>query len=117
MKARTFAIGLTILGVAQGHRLAAQQPDGQAVYREECKQCHGLNGAPAAREREKYQKIKAFGDLGFGVALSVDSIVKILKKGIDKDMKSFAEKLDDGEMRAVAQYVKELGAKLQAKKP
>jgi len=117
MKARGFAIGVAVLGVALGQRLAAQQPDGQASYREECKQCHGLNGVPAAREREKYKKIKAFGDGGFGVALSVDSIVNILKKGIDKDMKSFAEKLDEGEMRAVAQYVKELGAKFQAKQP
>ncbi len=96
-----------------GHRnsAAAQQADGGAVYRQECKSCHGLNGIPPARAREQYKKIKAVGDGGFVAQLSADSIVAILKKGIDKDMKSFTGKLSDGEMRAVTLYIKELAEK------
>ena|ERR1043165_673178 len=93
---------------------AAQEPDGAAVYQDECKSCHGVNGAPPARAREQYKKIKALGDGGFVSSLSVDSIVTILKKGIDKDMKSFKSKLSDADMRAVAVYIKELAEK---KKP
>ena len=96
------------------HRALAQAPDGQAVYKEECKSCHGLNGVPPARAREQYKKIRALGDSGFVVKLSTDSIVTILKKGIDKDMKSFKDKLNEAEMHAVARYIKELSEK---KKP
>ncbi len=44
-------------------------------------------------------------------ALSVDSIVTILVKGIDNNMKAFKPKLNDAEIRAVARYAKELAAK------
>jgi mono/diheme cytochrome c family protein len=106
------AVALLLSGVAR--QALAQEPDGQAVYREECKSCHGLNGVPPARAREQYKKIKALGDSGFVAKLSADSIVTILKKGIDKDMKSFKDKLSEPEMRAVAKYIKELAEK---KKP
>lgn len=92
-------------------RLAGQQADGAALYKQECKSCHGLNGTPPSRAREQYAKIKALGQDGFVARLSVDSIVTILKRGIDKDMKSFAAKLTEGEMRAVAAYIKELAEK------
>ena len=117
MKARNLGVAMTLVSVVLAGRATAQQPNGQSVFREECKLCHGVNGSPAAKDREKYKKIKAFGEDGFGSSLSVDSIVKILKKGIDKNMKSFEDKLEEPEMRAVAAYVKELGTKFQAKKP
>ncbi len=116
MTVRSFLVTMTLVGIVPAARAMAQQPNGRSIFREECKQCHGINGAPAATERAKHKKIKTFGEDGFGSALSVDSIVKILKNGIDKDMKSFADKLEEPEMRAVAGYVKELGAKFQAKK-
>lgn len=87
------------------------QSDGAAVYRQECKSCHGVNGVPPARARDQYKKIKSLGDGGFVSSLSVDSIFTILKKGIDKDMKSFAAKLSEPDMRAVAVYIKELAEK------
>jgi mono/diheme cytochrome c family protein len=117
MKTRRLAIAVSLIGLALAQRTMAQQPDGQAVYREECKSCHGINGVPPANERAKYKKLRSLGDSGFVSSLTVDSIVKILKKGMDKNMKSFAEKLDDGELRAVALYIKELAEKLRAKKP
>lgn len=104
-------ISLALLAPLSVTPLRAQQADGAAVYKAECKSCHGLNGVPPARAKEQYRKIKSLGQDGFVVQLSVDSIVTILKKGIDKDMKSFTGKLTDGEIRAVAVYIKELAEK------
>src|SRR5262245_21239533 len=105
------AIGVVAIASLLAPKLGAQEPDGQAVYKEECKSCHGINGVPPERERAKYKKIKSLGDSGFVSDLSTDSIFTILKKGIDKDMKSFADKLSEPEMRAVAAYIKELAEK------
>lgn len=105
----TLAAAVLLAGVARQAR--AQEADGQAVYKEECKSCHGLNGVPPARAKEQYKKIRALGDSGFVVRLSADSIVTILKKGIDKDMKSFKDKLSEPEMRAVAKYIHDLAEK------
>jgi mono/diheme cytochrome c family protein len=116
MKAVPFALGLTVVLAAVSHPVAAQNPEtvsGESVYKEECKTCHGLNGVPPARERTKYKKLKAFADSGFVVNLSVDSIVTILTHGIDKNMKSFKDKLSEPEIRAVAAYAKELAEKVK----
>lgn len=99
---------LTVAGIRSA---AAQEPDGQALYRENCKSCHGINGIPPERERTKYKKLRALGDSGFVSSLTQDSIVTILIKGIDKDMKSFKDKMTEPEIRAVATYVKELAEK------
>ena len=88
-----------------------QAHQGHELYDKQCKSCHGATGTPPARARSQYKKIKAIGEDGFVSALSADSIVTILKKGIDKDMKSFASKLSESEMQAVAAYVKELAEK------
>lgn len=109
------ALGLSLAVPVLVHRLAAQTPDGQAVYKEECKECHGINGVPPQRAKGKYKKIKALGEEDFVTGLSQDSIVTILTKGIDKNMKSFKDKLSDAEIQAVAAYVKELADK--TKKP
>ena len=37
---------------------------GQAVYKEECKSCHGVSGVPPERAGGKYAKIKTLGDSG-----------------------------------------------------
>ncbi len=111
MRLHPLVASVLLLAVAPVRCLSAQQAPGADVYKEECKSCHGLNGVPPARAREQYKKIKTLGDGGFVTALSVDSIVTILKKGIGKDMKSFTCKLTDAEMRAVAAYIKELAEK------
>jgi len=119
MKAVPFSVGLTIALAAVSHPLVAQNTEpgsGESVYKEECKSCHGLNGVPPARERAKYKKLRTFGDSGFVVNLSVDSIVTILEKGIDKNMKPFKDKLSEPEMRAVAAYTKELAEKVKKEK-
>lgn len=93
------------------HSVGAQQPDGQAIYRQECRTCHGATGVPPARALAKYTKLRSLGDSGFVSRLKVDSIVTILQNGMDQDMKSFAGKLDNAEMRAVAVYIKGLAEK------
>ena len=113
----------TLLGTAlvlglSARPVAAQQDqnhDGHALYDKECKSCHGATGTPPARARNKYKKIKVIGEEGFVSGLSEDSIVTILKKGIDKDMKSFSSKLSEDQMKAVAGYVKQLGDKAAKK--
>jgi mono/diheme cytochrome c family protein len=87
----------------------AQAPDGKAVYMEHCKTCHGAIGSPTKSAIQKYEKIPNFKEPGFFANRSQDSIVTVLKKGKGKDMKSWAEKLTDAEITAVAQYVLTLG--------
>jgi mono/diheme cytochrome c family protein len=111
MRLLPFALGMAIVAAVAPRRIVAQVVNGQSAYREECKSCHGLNGVPPARAIAKYKKIKAVGDSGFVTNLSVDSIVTILNKGIDKSMKSFKEKLTQDEIRAVAIYIKALAKK------
>lgn len=101
---------LTLLVAVQSQVLVAQTV-GEDAYRKECKSCHGLKGVPPARAKSQYKKIKAVGEDGFVTSLSVDSIVTILRNGIDKDMKSFRSKLTDDQMRAVAEYILTLAKK------
>jgi mono/diheme cytochrome c family protein len=100
--------------VAAVRPAVAQQPNGEDVFRENCKQCHGINGVPPKREKDKYAKLRTLGDSGFVSRLSTDSIVKIVTKGIDQNMKSFSEKLTPPEITAVAAYIKELAEKKKA---
>ncbi len=103
------AAGFLVLTAARS--AVAQQPDGQAIFKENCKSCHGINGVPPERERAKYKKLRTLGDSGFVASLSQDSIVKIVTNGIDKNMKSFKDKLSADEIHAVAGYIKELAEK------
>jgi mono/diheme cytochrome c family protein len=111
MRLLPVALGIAVIAGVGTRQALAQEVDGKSVYREECKECHGLNGTPPERAVKKYKKIKAVGDSGFVTNLSEDSIVTILKKGIDKNMKSFSEKLSEPEMHAVTIYIKGLGEK------
>jgi mono/diheme cytochrome c family protein len=95
-------------------RAAAQEPTGQDIYRRECKACHGVNGVPPKAEQAKYKKLRTLGDSGFVARLSTDSIATIVTKGIDKNMKSFADKLTPAEINSVAAYIKELAEKKKA---
>lgn len=88
-------------------RAAAQTPDGQALYDEDCEKCHGVIGKPPVTMQKKYEKIVVFNG-AFIVKHSVDSVMKVLTKGKNDDMKSFKEKLSPDEMVAVARYVHEL---------
>lgn len=110
MRFATAIATLTLLA-ASLTRTAVAQAAGEDIYRKECKSCHGLRGVPPARAKGQYKKIKAVGEDGFVTSLSVDSIVTILRNGIDKDMKSFKSKLTEDEMRAAAEFILTLAKK------
>ncbi len=82
--------------------LAAQQPDGAALYGKYCKTCHGADGTPPAKMVSMYEGLKPLD-----AAKSVDSIVVDIKNGVGK-MKGYTGKMTDAEMLAVANFVKTL---------
>ncbi len=108
---RLLEVGLAVAAVVLScGRAAAQNPDGQAVYHDECRNCHGAAGKPTQRALGQYPKIPTF-DTTFFAGRSEDSIVAVLRHGVGKDMKSFKDKLSPEEIRAVAQYVRATFAK------
>lgn len=86
----------------------AQAPDGQALYREHCRNCHGVTGHPTDRARREFKRVPTFADAAFFAARTQDSILAVLTNGAydGKDMKSFKSKLTHDEMVAVAQYIR-----------
>src|SRR6185436_5555047 len=95
---------------ADASLLALQEPDGKALYSAECKKCHGVIGTPPQTMQKKYPKIASF-DAKFLETHPEDSIVKVLTKGKNDDMKSFKDKMSAPEIAAVAKYVRELAAR------
>jgi mono/diheme cytochrome c family protein len=93
---------------------ASAEPDGAALYRQNCRSCHGARGAAPERMRSVYPSLKNLADPAFLARVSADSIVAILRHGQGKDMKSFSDRLSPAEMQAVARYVKEFGASVPA---
>jgi len=87
-----------------------QEPDAKAIYDENCKRCHGVIGTPPKTMKAKYPKIATF-NAEFMADHSEDSIVKVLTKGNNEDMKSFKDKMTPAEMAAVAKYVRQLASK------
>jgi mono/diheme cytochrome c family protein len=101
------AVGIALSLTIGSRMAAAQAPDGQAVYRQHCKTCHGATGTPTARMVGLYPKLKTLSDSALMAGLSVDAIVSLIRKG-EGDMKPLADKLTADQMTAVAQYVKTL---------
>jgi mono/diheme cytochrome c family protein len=102
---RRLAATLVVAGLAltAGVRsAAAQAPDGQALYQQHCRKCHGATGTPTTRMAEMYAELKAFSGV---TGVSADSVVALMTNGAGKEMKPFKDKLTADEMTAVAQYV------------
>ncbi len=89
---------------------SAQAPDGKALYDENCRKCHGVQGLPPQALLKKFAKLAAF-DAAFMAKRSDDSVVKILVNGKGEGMKSYREKLNPAEMKAVALYLRQLSGK------
>ena len=105
MRAMLWITGALVLGGTR--TVSAQAADGQALYKENCRTCHGADGHPTKRALGQYPKIPTF-DAAFFTARSEDSVVAVLKHGAGKDMKSFKDKLSPEEMLAVARYARTL---------
>ena len=103
------AIAVTTMGGYGLHVASAaasiQEPEGKAPYEENCRKCHGVRGVAPKTMKAKYKKIATF-DAAFFEKHSKDSIVTILTKGKNEDMKSFKDKLTHEQMERVADYIK-----------
>ena len=102
---------LGMLAMALGAATAAAQaPDGAALYRQNCRACHGTAGTPSAQIRVVYKRIPSLADPAFQAARSDDSLVAVVTNGVGKDMKPFKGKLSHEETVAVVKYVRGLAA-------
>ena len=104
-----------LLGGSSANRIASaaapgQEPAGKAPYEENCRKCHGVRGTPPKTMKAKFPKIVTF-DAEFFEKRSDDSVVTVLTKGKNEDMKSFKDKLTPEQMADVAKYVRSLSAK------
>ena len=84
---------------------ANQDPPGKIPYEENCRKCHGVRGVPPKTMKVKFPKIVTF-DEEFFAKRSKDSVVTVLTKGKNEDMKSFKSKLTHEQMEAVAAYIR-----------
>jgi mono/diheme cytochrome c family protein len=116
MRLFPLAIGVAAVSVLGVGRLTAQAADGQSIYKDECRTCHGAAGKPTQRAVSQYKNMPTF-DAAFFANRSQDSIVTVLNHGLGKDMKSFKSKLSVEEIAAVAKYVKETFGGPAATKP
>ncbi len=96
-----------------GAAVVRQEPDGRMLYLRNCRTCHGANGVPSAETRAQYPEIKTLNDKVFLDRMSDADLLKVLKEGKGKDMKSWAGKLTVPEMEAVIKYVRTLPMKKQ----
>ena len=118
MRARLQKVGAVAAGAVLGlclwaSRAAAHEVAdsvGVALYRQQCRSCHGAKGVPPARMVTLYPTLKTLVDSTLQAHLTTDSIVAVLRHGKGKDMKSFTDKLSAAEMLAVARFVKSLGS-------
>lgn len=101
---------VTAFTAALAARATSQAPDGKALYDENCRKCHGVRGVPPQAMQKKFEKLAAF-DVAFMAKRPDDSVVKILVKGKGEGMKSYKEKMNPAEMKAVALYLRELSGK------
>jgi len=106
----TSAILALVLGVSSAAAQAVPEPDGAALYRQNCRSCHGARGVPPARMVGLYPTLKAIGDSAYLMRTPTDSIVAVLRRGKGKDMKAFADRLSPAEIVAVAKFVRTLAA-------
>ena len=106
MKCTQLIFSLAVVCALGAGRAAAQTPDGQALYREQCRTCHGATGKPTQRALGQYPKMPTLSDSTFLAARSVDSLGAVIRRGVGKDMKAFKDRLTPEEIAAIARYVK-----------
>jgi mono/diheme cytochrome c family protein len=92
-------------------RRAVQAVDGKEIYLKSCKECHGVLGAPTKAALRKYDKIPNFTDPEFFKTRKDAELRNAIEKGKGRDMKGFAEKLNEEQMKAVLEYIHTLHKK------
>lgn len=74
--------------------------DGKALYDSKCAMCHGSDGVA----KKMAAGSKNFNDPAWKKGETADGITKIIKEGKGK-MKGLGDKLNEAQMKAVADYV------------
>ena len=74
--------------------------DGKALYDSKCAMCHGNDGVAKPMAKGS----KNFNDPAWKKGETADGIAKIIKEGKGK-MKGLGDKLNEAQMKAVADYV------------
>ena len=95
----------------RGALAAKEEPDGKELYLANCKQCHGVLGAPTKASLRKYEKIPDFTDPEFFTKRKDSELLEAIEKGKGRDMKGFADKMSKDEMNAVLAYIHTLAKK------
>jgi len=111
MKALALTLGLATSLVCTARVSTAQAPpapDGAALYRQNCRSCHGARGKPSEQMRGVYPALVVLSDSAVQAKLTVDGIATLLTNGNGKEMKPFTDKLSKDEIHAVAEFVKTL---------
>ena len=103
-------LGALPIAAAAQTPAASSEPDGAALYRQNCRSCHGLKGVPPARMLTLYPTLTTLADSTLQKHMTTDSIVAVLRHGRGKDMKPFADRLSPAEILAVAKFVKTLSS-------
>ena len=109
-------MALPVIAAAQAPA-ASSEPDGAALYRQNCKSCHGAKGVPPEKMMTLYPTLKTLADSAEQAHLTEQAIVTVLKNGKGKDMKPFGDRLSAAEMTAIAKFVKTLASPAAPKGP
>src|SRR5574341_368316 len=103
---KTVLVATCIVGLAlRAAPGAAQAPDGQALYQQNCRACHGARGVPPERLRAVYKTLPTF-DSAFVAARSDDSLVAVVQNGAGRNMRGFKEKRSKEETLAIVRYLR-----------
>ncbi len=79
---------------------AADEIDGESVYKSRCKVCHGEDGVP----KSFADSSAAFNDPAWKEETSLEAIEKVVSEG-RKRMPAFRNKLTPEEIKAVSAYL------------
>jgi mono/diheme cytochrome c family protein len=85
---------------------AAPEPDGAALYDDNCKTCHGpAGGAPSPAMMRMMENLSSITDPAFLAETPDDSLISVTETGRGK-MKPFAEKLSHEEILAIVRFLR-----------
>ncbi len=90
--------------------LVPQEVDGKALYAKNCKQCHGVLGAPTKAARQQYKNIATFVDSTFFATHQHKEFISAITNG-KGDMLPFKDKLTAAEIEATVKYIHTLAKK------
>ena len=102
---------------AAAQETPAAEPDGQALYDQHCKKCHGpAGGSPPAAMTRLMENLTSVTDPAFLAATPDDSLVGVIQQGRGK-MKPFTGELAEEDHRLTSEEVLAIVKFLRASGP